>query len=457
MSSSRRKRASSLALRLSLWYAASMFLILAAASGLLYWALMQSFDQEDARYLAGKVGTLRTLLARNDAHTLKWEVEGEAGERVMSRVFTTDGRLLIETSGMSRELPGGMPRQTGTAKVRAPNERVYRVDTTRARGPRGEPYIAQVALEVTFESNMLAQYRGRLWLVLGVGLIAAMLVGAAIARRGLRPVAEITRTVRRIRSTTLDERLDTAGLPSELSALAATFNETLDRLEDAFARLARFSSDIAHELRTPINNLRGEVEVALARPRSAGEYQDVLASSLEECLRLSRLIDSLLFLARAEDPKAQIRREPVEIDRELAAVREFYEAAANDAGVALASRAPAGLIAELDRGMFQRAIGNLLENALAHTPAGGSIRLEAERANGALSVSVADTGCGIPPEHLPHVFDRFHRVDPARSTDRGGAGLGLAIVKSIAALHGGKAEIASQPAAGTRVTLHLPV
>ena len=247
-----------------------------------------------------------------------------------------------------------------------------------------------------------------------------------------------------------------AGLPAELLALADTFNEMLDRLEESFGRLARFSTDIAHELRTPVNNLRGEVEVALGKPRGPEEYRDVLGSCLEECGRLARLIDSLLFLARAESPQAPVAREPLDVGRELATIRAFYEAAAAEAGVTLAVAAPDGVVAALDRTLFQRAVGNLVANALAHTPAGGSVTLRAAADGDRLRVEVADTGSGIAPEHLPHVFDRFYRADPARATADGRVGLGLAIVKSIAELHGGTAAVVSTPGQGTRVTLRFP-
>jgi two-component system heavy metal sensor histidine kinase CusS len=312
-----------------------------------------------------------------------------------------------------------------------------------------------VGLEVTFERNMFARYRERLWTVLAAGLLFSALAGYAIAHRGIRPVREIAATVRRIRSSTLNQRVAIADLPSELTLLASTFNETLDSLENAFARMSRFSSDIAHELRTPLNNMRGEVEVALSKARTPAEYRDVLVSSLEECLRLSRIIDSLLFLARAENPETQIRREPLDVARELRAVLEFYEAAASEAHVHLDVTASTEFHAALDRTLFQRAVGNLVENALAHTSSGGHIRLECDRgSDGMLLVSVADDGCGIPPDELPRVFDRFHRVDGARNG--GGAGLGLAIVKSVAVLHGGEASIESAPDKGTRVTLRFP-
>ena len=452
---SRSKGPHSLALRLSAWYAGSAFLLLVAGTGFLYWELVQSSNEEDDQYLAEKANTLRKLISESDFRTLKWEVEGESSVRpaveVLSRVFSSDGRILVESAGMSDQLPAQIFPRSDRIEYRSFHQRIFRVLS--AEVPN---YHLQVGVEVTFEKNMLAGYRKRLWTVLSVGLLLSALAGYLIARRGIKPVEEIAGTVRRIRSSTLNQRIETAGLQSELSLLASTFNETLDSLEDAFARLARFSSDIAHELRTPINNMRGEIEVALTKARSRDEYREVLESSLEECLQLSRMIDSLLFLARAEHPETQIRRESVDVVSELSAVREFYEASASDAGVRLDLSASPSVAAPLDRTLFQRAVGNLIENSLAHTGSGGHIHLECGRSNGMLLVSVTDDGCGIPSEHLTRVFDRFHRVDAARSHNGGGTGLGLAIVKSVAALHGGDAQIESTIGQGTRVTLRFP-
>jgi two-component system heavy metal sensor histidine kinase CusS len=451
----RSNRPYSLALRLSAWYAGSAFLLLAAGTGFLYWELVQSSNAEDDQYLSEKVNTLRKLLGEHDTRTLKWEVEGESAVRpsveVLSRVFNKDGTILVETAGMSGQLPSRVFPPSDAIEYRTVGQQIFRVLSVGF-----QDYRIQVGVEVTFEKNLLAGYRERLWEVLAVGLILSALAGHAIARRGMRPVEEIAATVRRIHSSTLNQRVETSGLAFELSLLASTFNETLDSLEDAFARLAQFSSDIAHEFRTPINNMRGEVEVALSKPRPVAEYREILESSLEECLRLSRMIDSLLFLARAEHPETQIHREPVDVAGELSMVREFYEAAANDAGVSLDLAASPGLTAALDRTLFQRAVGNLIENSIAHTGPGGHIRLEAARNNGTVSVSIADDGCGIPADHVLRVFDRFHRVDDARSKNQGGTGLGLAIVKSVATLHGGGAVIDSSPGKGTRVTLCFP-
>ena len=448
------RRPGSLALRLSAWYAGSAFLLLLMGTGFLYWELVQSFNTEDDQYLSEKANTLTELLGQHDFRTLQWEVDGESSVRpaveVLSRIFTADNRLMVETKGMSEQLPPHVFPSSQRIEYRTFRNRIFRVLSVQLPA-----YRVQVGVEVTFEKNLLAGYRTRLWTVLGLGLLCSVMIGYAIARQGIRPVQEIAATVRRIGSSTLDERVGTAGLQDELLTLASTFNDMLDRLEDAFARLAQFSSDIAHELRTPINNIRGEVEVALSKARTPEEYREVLGSALEECLRLSRMIDSLLFLARAENPEMQIRREPLDVGNELSAVREFYEAAASESGVSIDCAAPGGITVPVDRTLFQRAMGNLIENSLAHTRQGGHIRMEADRENGSLLVSVRDDGCGIPAEHLSRVFDRFYRVDAARERN-GGTGLGLAIVKTVTALHGGEARIESAPGNGTCVTLSFP-
>jgi two-component system, OmpR family, heavy metal sensor histidine kinase CusS len=294
------------------------------------------------------------------------------------------------------------------------------------------------------------------WAVLLAMSFLFPLVGYQVARHGIRPVEEIAATARKITSTNLRERIRAEGYPSELASLAGTFNEMLDRLEESFERISRFSADIAHDLRTPVNNIRGEAEVALARARTVDEYRDVLESSLEEAVRLSDLIGDLLFLARAESPVKYVERQKVDLCELLGTVREYYDATASDGGITLVTAANGKPItAELDRSLMLRAVSNLVSNAIAHTPPGGTVTLAAAADSEAIRIDVSDTGIGIPAEALPRVFDRFFRVDPSRSKSSGGTGLGLAIVQSIMILHGGTAEIASDLGRGTTVTLRV--
>ena len=221
------------------------------------------------------------------------------------RVIDESGAVVAESPAMGETLPRGIleAQMAGkkTKEFETDGGKAFHVliDTLEIQNPK-RTWTVQIAMDRTFEEDLLAAYRRGLGLVLLVALVVCTFAGYHIARRGLRPLREMAATAGRIRSTTLYERISTAGLPADLSQLANTFNEMLDRLEESFARLSRFSADIAHELRTPVNNLRGEVEVALGKPRSGEEYHEVLGSCLEECGRLSRMIESLLFLARGK-------------------------------------------------------------------------------------------------------------------------------------------------------------
>jgi two-component system heavy metal sensor histidine kinase CusS len=447
----------------------SAFALVLACTGYLYLASVSNLDREDDQLLGDRVRALRVVMHKrpNNTAAIRQEVEEEweAHERtrVHMRVLDSDGRVVVETPGMSELLPSSVfPAPTaepGTgADIDSSREGGFRVLAVQAADGSSKPssYVIHVAMNRGLEMELHASYRKNLLLVLGTALVLCTVVGYQIARRGLRSIHQVTAMAGRIRSSNLGERLSTNGLPAEVLALADTFNRMLDRLEESFARLARFSADIAHDLRTPVFSMRGEVEVALSKRRTPEEYQEVLASNLEECSRLTRLIDRMLFLARAENPETEISKEPCEIGAELATVCEFYEVAAREAGVKLEVTVGQQLQADLDRPLFQRAVGNLVANALAHTGPGGTVTLSATGDHQATRIEVADTGSGIPAAVLPHVFDRFFRADPTRSSKNGNAGLGLAIVKSIAELHGATVEIASEVGRGTQVALVFP-
>ena len=472
-SNAARGRVWSIAVRLAVWYTAATFVLVAVATGLLYWVLVSNVDREDDQFLVDTIQIMRALIRErpNDIDALRQEVDWEGNARQYTRVYLRvvdeSGRLIIETPGATPIIgrhdivAAGPAEEPGPGlEVTSPAGTPYRLLAAWAPlGPDGRNQrLIQIAMDRTTERQLLREYRDRLWAVLVLALVASAVVGYTIARRGMAPVAAIGDTARRIGSSTLDARIPTDGLPGELSSLATTFNDMLDRLEDAFTRLSSLSADLAHELRTPINNLRGEIEVALGKPRTAAAYEDTLASVLEESSRLAQMIDSLMFMARAENPETKIVRTSVDVRRELRAVCEFYEPSAAEAGIALRvvdDRRDA-VSASFDRTLFQRAIGNLILNAVTHTRAGGEVYLAATRVDGGVRVSVRDTGCGIAPEHLMRVSDRFYRVDPSRSPRSGGLGLGLSIVGSIMKVHGGSMEVASQPNEGTTVSLLFP-
>jgi two-component system heavy metal sensor histidine kinase CusS len=453
-------------------YALAGLLMVVVATASLYLVLVAELERSTDLFLSDKINVIRTMLRDrpNDWDNLREEVELESAARQYEQFYI---RLLDErntpvmaTPGMSDQLDlEKFPSETHSLSrhalpMKGKNGRVFRVTTTTV--PVGSPPTQsdtiQIAIDVSQKEALLARYRRWFWTILVGSLAIFPLVGYQIARQGIRPVEEIATTAQHISSTNLHERIQPEGYPSELASLAGTFNQMLDRLEESFDRISRFSADIAHDLRTPVNNIRGEAEVALARARTVDEYREVLGSCLEEAVRLSNLISDLLFLARAESPLGHLHWARVDVGELLSSVREYYEGAAAEGGISLTTaNGDKPVTAELDRMLVQRAVGNLVANAVAHTPRGGSVVLQANAEADSVRIEVSDTGVGIPPEALPKVFDRFFRVDQSRSQASGGTGLGLAIVQSIMALHNGNAEIQSQPGHGTRVTLRMPI
>jgi two-component system heavy metal sensor histidine kinase CusS len=453
-------------------YALAGLLLVLLATASLYLLTVTEMERGTRLFIADKFNVIGTLLREHpdDLEALHEEVDLETAarryEQFYIRLLDERNQQLLMTPGMEELLDlGQLTRQAAThpgrtLHLQGKNGRMFRVAT--ATVPVGSPPsrtdTIQIAIDVSQQEEFLQRYRLWFFCILLGTFVALPLIGYQIARRGIRPVEDMAATAQRISSTNLRERILPDGYPFELASLAGTFNQMLDRLEDSFERISRFSADIAHDLRTPVNNIRGEAEVGLARARTITEYREVLESCLEEAVRLSEIIGDLLFLARAESPLAHVRRESVNLIDLLDGMREYYEASAAEAGVSLTTgtnRTP--VIAQLDRTLLQRAVSNLVSNAVAHTPPGGSVVLAAGREDSVVHIEVSDTGVGIPAEALPKVFDRFFRLDSSRSQASGGTGLGLAIVQSIMLLHGGKVEIASQLGQGTRVTLHMPI
>ncbi len=466
------RRLNSIAVRLALWYGLSAFALVLATTGSLYWALTVNLDREDALTLENHIQDLRRLLAAStpEVPMTAPSINGlslQNRQQIFVRLVDGTGATLFETPGMASLAPSSLfpvlrpedKRSSLHSETLTPAYRELRLVTARATVDQAahDPRQFQVAVDRADEERLLRKYRDLMAVVLVLSVVACAFGGMVIARRGMRPIDRITRAARDTRSGTLNQRLALTGLPSELAQLGSTFNDMLDRLEDTFGRMSQFSADVAHELRTPIANMRGEIEVALGKTRTPSEYQDVLGSCLEEFERLTRIIQSLLFLAKAETATQLDHRERVDLRQTIAAVIEFYETAGAEASVALQFAPGPALWEDVDRTLVQQAVGNLISNAIAHTPPGGAVTVDLRTEADAVQITVSDTGTGIAPQHLPNVFDRFYRADRARSGSTQHVGLGLTLVQSIAGLHGGTVGIDSTPGNGTRVILLLPL
>ena len=298
-----------------------------------------------------------------------------------------------------------------------------------------------------------------LYALLGSGLVvllAAARGGAWLTRAAFKPIDEVTRTAQSIvRAEDLSRRVPVPNTHDELQRLTVTVNDLLARLEALFSAQRRFVADVSHELRTPLAAMQGNLEVL---DRGAARDPELLAESLAdmryEVARLIRMVNDLLFLARSE-AGAQLRREPVELDTLVLEVHRELRPLANGVQLRIGDEDQVAVLGDRDR--LKQALLNLGINALQHTPPGGRVTLGLARAQGYAALTVADTGIGIDPEDLPHIFERFYRADRARARNRGGAGLGLAIVKWIAEAHGGYVTVASTPGAGSTFTLFLPL
>jgi two-component system heavy metal sensor histidine kinase CusS len=439
----------SLTLRLTLFFGVVSTAVLIAIGYLIGAAVEQHFVSLDRADLATKTGQIRAVLAKVGSPAQLAEARSRlddvlVGEMpVFARITDVDGRAIYST--VDARFPASWSTTALGARAFAEEELAtwhdggHRYRGLRTRIPLDamvDPPRLDLAISIDHHDEFLRAFYRKLWAAVALAIVTSALLGWLAAQRGLAPVRAMARVAHNITATRLDDRLSVDTLPIELVDVAEAFNAMLARLEDSFRRLSEFSSDLAHELRTPISNLLTHTQVALQRSRSADEYREVLYSNIEEFERLARTISDMLFLAKADNGLIVPRTEVVDLANEVRDLFDYYDALVDERGVRL-DLAGEGTV-QGERLMIRRAISNLLSNAVNHTPRGGkvSIRIEREDA-GDVRVVVENNGDTIPAEHLSRLFDRFYRVDPARQRLSEGAGLGLAITKSIVAAHRG--------------------
>jgi heavy metal sensor kinase len=411
-------------------------------------------------YLHFDTGTPMLVYDRNDPQEAAFI---DAATRYYQLYDANSGRLLVQSAAFE---PLGLhytPAEVQTFRDRShvydmhTDEGRIRISSSLVSPAPGEAYLLQVGLPLDPVDGALDRFlRLLLWSV-PVGLLAAVITGRWMAGRELMPLARLAAATRTISVADLRQRLPLRGVGDELDEVADAFNDTLARLEQAVGEMKQFSAALAHELRTPLAALRGEIEFALLHARSLEDYRRGLASQLEELDALARLINQLLTLARAEAGEILLAREPVDLGALSATVVEQLEPVAQAADVELACEASNEVVVTGDAGWLKRLLLNLIDNAVKFTPARGRIVVRVSRDSATARLDVRDTGVGIAPEAIPHLFERFYRVDPARSRRADGAGLGLALAKWIADCHGATIAVASRPGEGSTFTVNLPL
>jgi heavy metal sensor kinase len=448
--------------RLTLWNLLALAVLLLGFSALVYALLTRAlYQQVDGQLREGfrQVGQDRRMAADRDGRLRYWIHELHEHNGIFCVAYGPDGSVHARTEAMAQDsVP---PAGTSPAEVRLRDASVPILGRQRILEGRLRLAGQDFDLVLLAPLEQVDRERGRLLAVLALAVPVALLfsgaVGYLLARKALAPVGRLRKLAREVTADRLDRRLEVGNPGDELGGLAVTINDMMARLERSFAEVRRFTADASHELRTPLAAIRAEAEGALGRPLPPFEQQALFGSILEECERLTRLTDQLLALAREDAGAGPQAHEPVDLAALLGGVAETMRPLAEVKGLRLCSAAPVPARVRGDPGRLRQVFYNLLDNAIKYTPEGGTVEAHVEARDGRAVVTVRDTGVGIPPEHLPRVFDRFYRVDKARTRAEGGTGLGLSISRSIVTAHNGHIELASAPGQGTTCVVTLPL
>ena len=446
------RRPVSLTLRLSLLFGIAAIVVFSSFGWFIEDSIKRHFAAEDVSELEvialAVDKTLFSKLPKDDLASIKRRFDdilvGHHGASL--HVADSNGRTVFASADPDlSEFTLISNRNAGDGLVRNWNDGqhsfrvlIRKLDSNTQSSDRS--YTIAVAVPIDYHLRFLDSFRYTLWLMIASGIAITSLTGWIAVRQGHAPLHDIIAQIRRISANELNTRLSPDTVPRELSDLAASFNEMLSRIEEAFLRLTDFSADIAHELRTPVTSLMTQNQVALSQTRSIDEYREILYSNIEEYERMAQMISDMLFLAQADNGLCKPDSGEVDLAAEVLSLFDYYEAWAEERDIILILEGDAKTSG--DRSMLRRALNNLLANAIRHTATGGTVCIALDQLkSGEVSIDVKNPGPEIAPGHLSKLFNRFYRVDPSRQV--GGAGLGLAIVKSIINAHSGRIEVTS--------------
>ena len=454
-------------LQLTAWYLLFFALLFTGFSIFLYEVLERALFKRLDEILSSEVTTAAGLF-RGEMAEFKGDAGGAAREAmsemsirdVLVAVFE-DNKLLAANAPLKGTEVLAVASATGAGEKPEVRTTLPRYGKHAARAVArkfdldGRQYVVLAAESLHSIKEELGVVRRVLYLGLPLVLLIAGAGGFLLASKNLAPVRWMAEQARKITDKNLYDRLEIGAANEELTTLADSFNQLLSRLDQSFETMRRFVADASHELRTPIAVIRGEADVSLDQDRSPAEYKESLAIIQDEARRLTRLIDDLLNLARADAGRVNLRVEEFYLNDVLAECCRNMQGKASVKKIQLECRLPEDVAYYGDQELIRRLALNLLENAIRYTPEGGRVLVKLEDRAGELRIQVEDTGIGISPESAPHVFERFYRGDQARSRQNGGFGLGLSIVKWIAESHRGSVELSSQPGLGTTFTVLL--
>ena len=448
--------------RLTALIVLSTSVVLALSGIALYEALRSRIDSASTEQMSGIGEALRAHLSavRTIAEVTQkqseWIDQLHGHPNADLAIYDMSGKQLVRTAEFrpAARLASMQATDRPLAFVSADSRRRYLVMGVTLRGAR--PYALRVVVQYDRSKDvaLLRAYAYTIIVIEVLGVVLAAAIAYWIAAIGLSPLRRFAARAEDMSTSRLAHPLPALAVSGELKELEHAFNGMLQRLNESFTRLSQFSSNLAHDMRTPLTNLQAAAQVALSQPRSADEYRSVVESSVDEYQRLSRMIEDMLFLARTEQARSSVAIRRLDAAAEAERVAGYYEPIAEDAGVSIQIHGHAWLDADLM--LYQRALSNLISNALRHAPRGTVVSIECAQRAGGTTVSVSDAGPGIESRHSERIFERFYRVDPSRHNSAAGTGLGLAIVKSIMDNHDGACGVDSRPGERTTFWLSFP-
>ena len=455
----------SLIARISLYFAAAACLVLLTTGYFLSHVVEAHFEEGDHHELNGKLELIQNLFRNagnpNELRQLPQQLHdalvGHHG--LVVAITDASGALWFATPGAA--FPGALLKNCQDRSSNCAEDALrqwqqggigYRGLAVPIVAGSGQPFTVVLGQDVERHEIFMDTFRIVLAIAIALAALATAGLGWVVTRWGLAPLRQVTDMISGISAEHLEDRLPDDHLPTELKPLATAFNAMLARLDDSFRRLSEFSSNIAHELRTPISNLMTQTQVALSSARDKDAYKEILYSSLEEYERMAQMVGDMLYLAQTDNGLLKPGLEKVDLAEETQGLFDYFEAWAEERSIALAQSGSATVPG--DRLMLRRALSNLISNAIRHTPPGKTVHVALGNAGDQATVTVENPGPAIPAEHIPKLFDRFYRVDPSRQRKGDGAGLGLAIVRAIVEAHGGSIGVTSTDQA-TRFQLKL--
>lgn len=431
--------------RLTALFALVSISVLAALGGFIITTIDRHFRDEDRMSLQHRLRPVLNVLNELHGEALSDTIVDSNAWRGRLTPDPSLALLIVDKNGKALyanpdiDFPEVLKQADSTLLTWTDGEGAYRglVRRLDVGTDRFQPAVAVGAIRIDHHIRFMAEFERTLAAFIGVAALVCGTLGWQVARHGLRPLRAISARAASVTANKLDLRMPVDAVPPEMADLAATLNAMLLRLQTAFQRLSDFSSDLAHELRTPITNLMTQTHVVLAQARDADSYREVLVSNAEELERLARIIADMLFLAKAEHGLLLPSTEPVRLHDEVQGVMEFYDALAEEREIVLQMSGEGAILG--DRLMLRRALSNLLSNAIRHAPPRSMVRIAIVSCADHVSVSVDNAGPAIRPDQQQRLFDRFYRGDSARARHNAeGAGLGLAITRSIVNAHGGE-------------------